>query len=77
MAACKVCGEWAGIMQSSHEACLRPKPVVPADTSSVLPAQNAAPLRMGTIVGGVFWGMWLFYISAAIVTAIIWAGMHS
>jgi hypothetical protein len=72
MAKCKVCGKWAGIMQDAHYYCLNPEPAMTfAELPKPTPAYPVA-MKMSTIVWGVFLGMWLFYLSAGLLTAVLY-----
>ena len=59
-------------MQDVHDYCLNPKPEI---TFAELPVPTPAypvSLKMSTIAWGVFFGMWLFYLSAGLLTFILY-----
>jgi len=72
VAKCRICGKWAGVMQDVHDYCLNPKPEVAFSELPVPTPAYPVSLKMSTIVGGVFFGMWLFYLSAGLLTFILY-----
>lgn len=82
MAACKFCGKWAGIGSTQHDYCAKAAAERRINGGSALPADELSaaappPLEFKHIVWGVFCGMWLFGISAAIIYSIFLAITHS
>lgn len=66
MAVCVNCGKWAGVFRNRHDSC---DPVAMAVPSAPMQVVN---IPAGTIIKGVFWGMWLFAGSAAVAWFVIW-----
>lgn len=65
MAKCKICGEWAGVFQHVHDSCREGKPKNPEPQFTSRPRDA---VTSSTIAVGIFWGLWMFYLSAALVT---------
>ena len=61
MATCVNCGKAAGLLSNRHSYCER-------DELTSVPLMS---VRIGDIVSGVFWGMWLFTASAIVVGLIV------
>lgn len=80
MARCRYCGWWAGLFSSTHDRCLDAfrsghsvEEITTGSTRTFteFPAIQVVSVRAREIAAGIFVGMWLFSISAAIVWLLI------
>lgn len=77
MAACKYCGEWAGIVGDVHQDCEqwagegKTTAEIRALRNPAVPVAATAPVTTRTIAFGVFYGLLLYSAVAGIVAAFV------
>jgi hypothetical protein len=75
MPKCKYCGKFAGLFDNEHLDCAQA--AQQGTTVALIEAETAAvhvvpPLTVGSIVSGVFWGLWLWTLSVAFLGLLWW-----